>query len=84
MPLLTGESHLKHLAALEAANRHRHWELPFHNVLSVAEQRASPTAADSDGRAQKTIIEFARHGERKARAAGNDDAQPRAAHGARL
>jgi len=40
MPLLAGESHLKYLAALEAANRHRHWEVPFHNVLSAAERDA--------------------------------------------
>ena len=43
MPLLTGESHLKHIAAFEAANRHRHRKLPFHSALSHAERTASAT-----------------------------------------
>jgi hypothetical protein len=34
MPLVAGKSHLIDLAAPEATNRHRHWEVPFHNVLN--------------------------------------------------
>jgi hypothetical protein len=46
MPLLAGESHLKYLAALEAANRHRHWEFPFHkHVLFAAGGQAQPPIA---------------------------------------
>lgn len=40
MPLLAGESHLKDLAALVAANRHRHGKMPFHNLLDAAQPSA--------------------------------------------
>jgi hypothetical protein len=34
MPLVAGKSHLIDLAAPETTNRHRHWKVPFHNVLN--------------------------------------------------